>query len=88
MTLGLVLPIAPNPQDIAPAAAERIRTALVVEHEPMVLRLLCQRPPIARSRCSSGLYTLARVLDLLRASPYVGRVIVRCPCLSTLFPSG
>ncbi|MEO8702298.1 MAG: response regulator [Kofleriaceae bacterium] len=66
VTLGL--PIAPGQRDVAAVAAPPIRTALVVEDEPMVLRRLCQLVARRGYEVSSA-GTVADGMTLLAAQP-------------------
>lgn len=71
LSMTVRLPLASVDRDIQPLACGRLRTALVVEDEPMVLRRLCQL--VARrgyevtgaSTVSEGLQLLATDPDLL-----------------------
>jgi two-component system, cell cycle sensor histidine kinase and response regulator CckA len=64
----LSLPIAAGQRDVAPVAAPPIRTALVVEDEPMVLRRLCQLVARRGYEVSSAT-TVAEGMALLAALP-------------------
>jgi CheY-like chemotaxis protein/signal transduction histidine kinase len=68
LVVTLRLPIAPGQRDVTPATQPAMRTALVVEDEPMVLRRLCQL--VARRGYEvSGASTVAEAMALLRARP-------------------
>ncbi|CAN5919117.1 hypothetical protein BH11MYX2_BH11MYX2_31640 [soil metagenome] len=71
LTLRLVVPIAPDQHHIAPVASAPMRTALIVEDEPMVLRRLCQLVSrrgyevVSAATVAEGMLRLASDPDLL-----------------------
>jgi CheY-like chemotaxis protein/signal transduction histidine kinase len=71
LSFRLVVPIAPSQHDVAPVAPAPMRTALIVEDEPMVLRRLCQLVSrrgyevIAAATVAEGMQHLQTYPDLL-----------------------